>query len=155
MHRYLSPQIIKFVSALKYNPVKRIGKLGLYVFSGVAVTFLIMTFIAGPKALAAGNPLTISLVPPNYYSNYYYEISIDGTVTDTTPGATINPISWNWGDHTSSVSGWPAVHSYNNTLPNPPQTYPVTATVTDSNGQIASASEIGPTQPAVLRSPGR
>jgi hypothetical protein len=134
MHRYLSSQLIKFVRVLINSPIKRTGNSGLYALSGVIMAFLGMAIIASPKAFAANTPPTISMEAPAIAGD---TVTIIGTAKTTTPGASIVSISWDWGDHNNSVSMFPAEHTYAGN-----GRYVITATAKDSNGLIASASEV-------------
>jgi PKD repeat protein len=63
-------------------------------------------------------------------------VSVNGTATPTTSGATITQVEWNWGDGSPSQIGWfPEAHTYS-TAGN----YTISVTATDSNGLPGSAS---------------
>jgi PKD repeat protein len=59
-------------------------------------------------------------------------VTIDGTATATTPGASITRVHVDWGDGQSEDNGFPAIHA-THTYPSD-GTYTITATAYDSNG---------------------
>jgi PKD repeat protein len=62
-------------------------------------------------------------------------VSINGAMNPTTPGATLGPASWSWGDGSTTTSWFPATHTYAAT-----GTYLVQVTATDSNGLRGTTS---------------
>jgi PKD domain/Galactose oxidase, central domain len=95
--------------------------LGVFVFTP-----------ATPPHQPADTPPTVFLMQPFYYGDC---VSINGAMNPTTPGASLGPASWSWGDGSTTTSWFPATHTYTTT-----GTYLVQVTATDTNGLKATAS---------------
>lgn len=97
---------------------------------------LIGVFIFTPSSPSPpepeGTPPSVFLLQPFIYGTC---VSINGVMNPTTPSATLGPASWSWGDGSTSISWFPATHTYTAT-----GTYLVRVTATDSNGLTGTAS---------------
>jgi hypothetical protein len=80
----------------------------------------------------SATPPSVFLMQPFAYGGC---VSINGAMNPTTPGATLGPASWSWGDGSTTTSWFPATHTYA-----APGTYLVQVTATDSNGLKGTTS---------------
>jgi YVTN family beta-propeller protein len=97
--------------------------------SGNSIVATIGTSTPPPNS---GTPPSVFLLQPFFYGNC---VSINGAMNPTTPGATLGPASWSWGDGSTTTSWLPATHTYVAT-----GTYLVQVTATDSNGLKGTTS---------------
>lgn len=97
--------------------------------SGNSIVATIGTSAPPPNS---DTPPSVFLLQPFFYGNC---VSINGAMNPTTPGATLGPASWSWGDGSTTTSWFPATHTYTAT-----GTYGVQVTATDSNGLKGTTS---------------
>lgn len=94
-----------------------------------ALAVLLVLPVAGTAA--ASSPPVLDLSTPAISG---LTATVNGYTAPASPGATVTGITWNWGDGTTSVSWFPASHTYAKK-----GVYNVTATATDSLGNKATA----------------